>query len=192
MLYRPQAQTVRLMGVDPGNTTLGIAVASVELPSGEMRIDHLYTINSGVQIAPQDALIEQRSERHVKQRIMGDRLSRAVAFYRPQMIAIESPFMHRMPQAFAALTELMLRLEDGVAEVDIGIPIYKVPPVQAKKAIGVKDIKSKASVKEALEALEIGVSERLWSIADEHALDAIAVVVTLAQLLINEEYPYVV
>lgn len=192
MLYRPETQAVRILGIDPGNTTLGMAVLEVYLPEGRMRLGHAYTVDSTRQYDALHPLIEHRSERHVKQRIMSRAVARAVRFYGPHMIAVESPFMHRRPQAFAALTELMLRIEDGVEECDVTLPIIKIPPVKAKKAVGVKNIKSKASVKDALKKQKVEVTERQWLTMDEHSIDATVVAVTLAKQLIEGEYPYAV
>ena len=192
MLRRPECQVVRIMGVDPGNTTMGIALLDLTVPDLTLTLAHAYTVDSTKQYSDRHHLIEHRSERHLRQRIMGKAIARAVRFYEPALIAIESPFMHRLPQAFAALTELMVRLEDGVASFDVSIPITKIPPVKAKKAIGVKDIKSKASVKDALKKKNVAIQERQWCHMDEHSIDATVVAFTIAQQIIDGDYPYVV
>lgn len=190
MIRRPPCQVIRILGVDPGNTTMGVAILDLAIPDMTMTLAHAYTVDSVKQYTDRHYLIEHRSERHLRQKIMGQAMVRALRFYEPDLIAIESPFMHRLPQAFAALTELMLRLEDAVAECNISIPITKIAPVKAKKAIGVKDIKSKASVKEALKKKNVAIMERQWGVMDEHSIDATVVAFVIAQQIINGEYPY--
>lgn len=180
------------MGIDPGNATMGIALLDLSVPDMKMTLAHAYTVDSTRQYSDRHHLIEHRSERHLRQRVMGESIARAIRFYEPALIAIESPFMHRRPQAFEALTELMLRLEDGVASCDVSIPITKIAPVKAKKAIGVKDIKSKASVKDALKKKNVIILERQWQMMDEHSIDATVVAFVIAQQIIDGDYPYVV
>jgi len=190
MIRRPPCQVIRIMGVDPGNTTMGVALLDLSVPELTMTLAHAYTVDSVKQYTPRHYLIEHRSERHLRQKIMGRAMARALRFYEPDLVSIESPFMHRLPQAFAALTELMLRLEDAVETYNISTPVTKIAPVKAKKAIGVKDIKSKASVKDALQKKNVAILERQWQTMDEHSIDATVVAFTIAQQIIDGEYPY--
>lgn len=190
MLRRPTCETIRILGVDPGNTTMGIAVVDLTPADGALVLAHAYTVDSTRQYSALHHLIEHRSERHLRQHIMARAITRAVRFYEPALVAIESPFMSRLPQAFAALTELMLRLEDGVASYDVSLPITKIAPVKAKKAVGVKDIKSKDSVKQALKKQNVRIMESQWSQMDEHSIDATVVAFTVAKQVIEGVYPY--
>lgn len=190
MIRRPECQVIRILGIDPGNTTMGVALLDLSVPEMTLTLAHAYTVDSTKQYDNRHYLLEHRSERHLRQKIMSQSMTRALRFYEPDLVAIESPFMHRLPQAFAALTELMLRLEDAVEEHNVSFHITKIAPVKAKKAIGVKDIKSKSSVKDALKKKKVSISERQWESMDEHSIDATVVAFTVAQQIIEGEYPY--
>lgn len=189
-LTRTVQPAVRILGVDPGGATLGVAILDVYPTSGEIEVVTAYTVDSTKQVDETDHLYQRRGGRYARHRVQAKRFERVLRMYCPDVVAIESSFSFVRPEAFAALTELMLRLVDVVDDYDPGLPIERIAPMQAKKACGVTNYKSKPAVTEALKKLNLKTSRGFLESLDEHSTDAIAVGVTVAKTIISGEYAY--
>lgn len=169
---------LRVVGIDPGTETLGFCVLDLYLSTGLLQVVNAQTVEL------QRMLVDWREE----ERIHGSRTARLMALeerlfiyfehFQPHAICAESPFMHRFPMTFAALTECVSYVRRAVVRYDRYMPLELVDPPTAKKAVGAKVKKgmTKEAIREAIAVLGLtyakGVSLKSM---DEHSVDALAV-----------------
>lgn len=186
---RQEEIPLRVVGIDPGTDTLGFAVLDLYLSTGDLQVTHAETL------ILQKMLTDYRHE----EQIHGGRTARLVALeerlfiyfehYQPHAICAESPFLHRFPQAFAALTECVSFIRRAVMRYDRYKPLEMVDPPTAKKAVGaaVKRGMTKDDVKTAIAKLPLLYAEGVDLDAfDEHGVDALAVAYHQALIFKNQ------
>lgn len=111
--------------------------------------------------------------------------------YDPDIVTIETPFMHRMPHAYATLRESMMMIIDCVTDFDYRLEVFGVTPMEAKKAVNAARYdKGKEPVRQAVLALPDvryanGINPELL---DEHCIDSIAVAYFKAQQVLKSIY----
>lgn len=174
--YSPERY--RVVGIDPG-TALGVAYFEIDL---EMKRSALIEVNTlhGDRLSRQYPIIEE---------VYGGRTARNLAFeeslvqyfrvVRPHSVICESPFLKKLPQAFASLTETVASIRRAVMRYDYFRPLLMIDPPSAKRAVGMvlKKGQDKDDVKKAVLALNAWENPYGIDLAslDEHCIDAIAV-----------------
>lgn len=179
----------RVIGIDPGTENLGFSVLDLDLRNGQVSLSHSETIVS------QKLLADYRNE----ERIHGQRTARLMSLedrlfiifeqYQPQAVCCESPFMHRFPQAFAALTECVSYVKRALYRYDRFKPITMVDPPTAKMSVGVtvKRGVTKEDVAAAIPKLNLHLAnDILLENLDEHEIDSIAVAYYLLSIFRNQ------
>lgn len=167
-----------MVGIDPGTETLGFGVLDLNLSTGQLVVANAQTVDL------QRMLSQWRQE----ERVHGSRTARLMALeerlfvffehYQPHAICAESPFLHRFPMTFAALTECVSYVRRAVFRYDRYMPLEMVDPPTAKKAVGVKVKRgvTKEAVREAIEKLDLTYAPGVdLAQMDEHSVDALAV-----------------
>lgn len=190
--YPSDATPYRLVGVDPGSDTLGVAVLDLDLGTDQITLMEARTF-SGVQLS--------RAFRHV-QEVHGDRAARLMAheenlyqyfcYTQPHNVASEGPFMSRFPQAFATLTLCVENVRRALYRYYPFLPLVIIDPPTVKLSVGVRgkgttkdDVKVglKRIIKEGriLNTHDIDID-----VLDEHSIDAIVVAYTQAKYIIDQ------
>ena len=174
-----------LLGIDPGSSTLGVAILEINSITFSIVATTAYTIEA-TKLELFNTLDLRLPERERRLRAISKAISLYLEDYKPLTLAIESPFFNsRKPSAYAVLIETMYVLKQTARAYDLNLPIIEVDPPTAKKAIGVRRLKAKERrrlklttkdlVREALLPLTaLKLTSDIDSL-DEHSLDAIAV-----------------
>ena len=174
-----------LLGIDPGSSTLGVAILELDSITFSIVATTAYTIEA-TKLELFNTLDLRLPERERRLRAISKAISLCLEDYKPLTLAIESPFFNsRKPSAYAVLIETMYVLKQTARAYDLNLPIIEVDPPTAKKAIGVRRLKAKERrrlklttkdlVREALLPLTaLKLTSDIDSL-DEHSLDAIAV-----------------
>ena len=175
-----------LLGIDPGSSSLGLAILELDSTTFSIVTTTAYTIEA-TKLELFNTLDLRLPERERRLRAISKAVSLCLEDYKPLTLAIESPFFNsRKPSAYAVLIETMYVLKQTARAYDLNLPIIEVDPPTAKKAIGVRRLKAKERrrlklttkdlVREALLPLTaLKLASDIDSL-DEHSLDAIAVV----------------
>lgn len=186
MLVMPHGgnSSVIMLGIDPGSTTLGVGMLTVDLSSWAIQASQAWTLN-GDKLAGRNSWMES---------VHGGRISRIDALeaellntfrtFRPFDISSESPFINnKFPQAGIALTEVLTGIRRAVTRYDMWKTLHLVDPPTVKNAVGVKGNKGGPDGKLLMQQAVLRLSQVLnynGSISmdqlDEHSIDALAVV----------------
>jgi Holliday junction resolvasome RuvABC endonuclease subunit len=181
---------ISVVGIDPGTTTLGVAVVWIDLNTMQIVSSEAMTFRG-------DRLRDEESS--WLGNLHNDRLARICALesallhflqqVRPFLIASEAPFISmRQPQAYGALTEVMCGILNAVMFYDAWKPLYRIDPPSVKKRVGVAGNADKHAVKHAvmqLPDLHYAGDVPLAQL-DEHSIDALAVAYGRWQLYLEE------
>lgn len=174
-----------LLGIDPGSSTLGVAILEINSITFSIVATTAYTIEA-TKLELFNTLDLRLPERERRLRAISKAISLCLEDYKPLTLAIESPFFNsRKPSAYDVLIETIYVLKQTARAYDLNLPIIEVDPPTAKKAIGVRRLKAKERrrlklttkdlVREALLPLTaLKLTSDIDSL-DEHSLDAIAV-----------------
>lgn len=177
--------TLTIMGIDPGIDDLGLSILTVDLKTGEITVGPTYHVVPKRWIRPHRRN-QYHDERMLKEVAIRDFYRWALHQFQPHVIAIESPFLHRVITAFESLTIIMTLLRHDALEYDPDLPVIKVPPTAAKSAIGVKDFSDKEAVRKALmDRTDIIIDRMALKTYAEHSVDAIAIGLTYALRLVE-------
>ena len=174
-----------ILGIDPGSTTLGIAILYLAKDTLVITRTEAFTLDA-TRLSDFKLLDDRYPDRERRLIALGKSINKVLDSYQPCLVGIEAPFFNRRkPSAYAVLVETLYRLRLSLYQYDLNLPILEIDPPTAKRAIGVRRLKAKERrrlklttkdlVREALEPIKaLNVSTEL-DLLDEHSLDAIAV-----------------
>lgn len=168
----------RVIGIDPGTATLGVAVLVYDLKTQTRRIEKLMTLNGSHQLRHYEQLTDLHGERFARLNALETSLSSVFEHYRPHAIASEGPYMGRFPQAFAALVECLHVVRRAVWVYSHEHPLTVYDPATIKKSVGVSGKSGdKDRMRQAVNTLDwvSDIDQSQIRDADEHAIDALAV-----------------
>jgi Holliday junction resolvasome RuvABC endonuclease subunit len=180
MLPPDNDSSFRVVGLDPGTETFGVAVLDLSLQTGEIVVVYSETLALQKLLRHHNYRSEEETYGGRTARLMAleDSLFNLFEQLQPHAICSESPFLSRFPEAFAALTECVSYARRAVCRYDRYLPLEVVDPPTAKKAVGMKVKRgmTKDDVKIAVAKLPIRYAEGIvLEDLDEHQVDAIAV-----------------
>lgn len=174
----------RIVSIDPGSTTLGVAVIDYDPMTMKIVKTFSFTLNVGRMPLNTDT-IEKHSDRYARIFMLMDLLVEIFIRYSPNHIVSEAPFLKkRFPLAFAVLTEVVLCIRMAVKRYDSAIRLDMVEPSKAKAAVGAIVTKGKEQKEPVRAALMLmlddlcfdpELSDTVFELLDEHSIDAIAV-----------------
>lgn len=178
-----------LVGLDPGSTTFGIAVLTIDIDTMSIASSIAWTIN-GEKLAGKENWVEEiHGQRTSKIKAIEDNLYETFRCFNPIVVASESPFINsRFPAAGVALTEVLSCIRNAVMRYDSCKRLYLIPPSSVKNGIGSGGAAGKLNVRDSVLALPDLNYNGLVPIEqlDEHSLDALAVAYTkFKQMLEN-------
>lgn len=174
----PEDQLYRVMGIDPGSDTLGIAVLELDVLNFTTKVVHATTLKASRELKHVSSWTEQYGNLEAKMLCHRHHLMRYFQEFAPNSIMSESPFLGRFPRAFEALVLCLSMIRQTVRDYDPFIELEVVDPPTAKKAVGSS---GRGGDKDAVR-LAIMQHPRIinatgygYEMFDEHAIDAIAV-----------------
>lgn len=178
-LAAPAPNAIRIMGIDPGTDTLGIAVVDVDIDTKEYKLMYGHTFHASKYVSLYPEMAQARGSRDVRLMVLRQKLIEAFVLAEPEHIAAESPFLQRgKVSAFEALVECYAMMRDAVWAYSSQITLQRIDPVTVKNYVGVSHKGTdKNDVRRAINAIyENRCSEHVdLSSFDEHANDAVAV-----------------
>lgn len=178
-LAAPAPNAIRILGIDPGTDTLGIAVVDVDLDTKEYKLMYGHTFHAAKYISLYPEMVQARGSRDVRLMVLRQKLIEAFVLAEPELIAAESPFLQRgKVSAFEALVECYAMMRDAVWAYSSQITLQRIDPVTVKNYVGVSHKGTdKSDVHRAVNAIyKDRCSEHVdLSSFDEHANDAVAV-----------------
>lgn len=181
----------RILAIDNGSRTLGAAIVDIDPNDLHLDVRYHHTVNADRIVKPYMGLMDTDGDRYARFAVMDDYITSLLDIYHPHIVAVESPFLFKQPQAFAVLKEMMLTIRLAVRKYDPILSFYEVPPDVAKKALGVRRkakgerIDNKILVTEALES-RTDVRYHYPQPLDEHTRDAIAVAYHIRDIIYGD------
>lgn len=175
----------RILAIDPGTTTLGIAIVDYNHVDDTYLVEHATTIPIGKLFAECVSLIETQSEKAAKLRTVQTSVLNMLMAWNPSAVVSEGPYMGSFPSAYAALVECVSNIRFAVEQFN---PFYKLAvfdPASVKKSVGVSGKSGdKELVRKALARMPnlLWVSDLTLNSLDEHSVDAIAVAIAYTRI----------
>lgn len=174
-------QVGRIVGIDPGSTTLGFSILEYDLHSFEIVRTYARTFNAGkMKLSELD--IANHSERYARIYELMDTLYDAFVEMEPTFVISESPFMAmRRPQAYGALVEVVFAIRSALRKYDPTMNLDLIDPPRAKNAVGAGGNAKKEQVHAALKKLLPNLhfdetrSSESFDKLDEHSVDGLAI-----------------
>lgn len=171
----------RIIGIDPGSTTLGFSVLEYDARTLKIIRTYAYTFNAGkMKLNLLD--IESHSERYARIYELMEAIYGGFVDLQPNFVICESPFMAmRRPQAYGALVEVVFAIRSALRKYDPIMSLDLIDPPSAKNAVGAAGNAKKEQVFAALKKIlgEIHFDEELSGCSfddlDEHSIDGIAI-----------------
>ncbi len=183
LTYPSHPVPYRVLGIDPGSVTLGVAVLDFDLDTRVVELIDAQTFDASKSLGQYRNVVEVHGERVARLLAHENGLSTYFGIMRPQTIVSESPYLGRFPLPFAALTECITAIRRAVLRYDPFMPLHMADPMTVKAAVGVhakgrrdKDALKKEKVQAAVAALPLSNRSGIDLMQlDEHSIDAIAV-----------------
>jgi len=133
---------MRILGVDPGTINLGYGVVDAE--------EEMHMVDCGVIHLPSRLPMEERLHS------LYDELSKVIAIYKPNGVAIEEPFIgHNVKSAFAIGRAQAIAI---LAAVNQGLPVFYYSPTRVKQQITSYGQSDKKQVQEMVR-VQLGLAE---------------------------------
>ena len=179
MLVLPElVEYYRVVAIDPGTDTLGVAILDVDLHHGVVNLVDAFTLRGNTNSKKYPMIIESHGLRYAKIHSHAENLLAIFSMARPHAIICESPFLGRFAQAFEALVECKMMIRHAVQQYDPTMTLETIDPPSAKIAVGASGgCKDKTVIRDNVAKLGFLKNPNNISILDldEHSTDAIAV-----------------
>lgn len=171
-----EAPIERILSIDPGTNTLGIAILRIQGPN--TALEYAFTLQVGKLFTRYPLIIENHGDKVAKLYTVQQDLLKVMEAWKPTYLVSEGPYMGSFPAAYAALVECLDAVRRAVIAYDETLPLNVIDPARVKKAIGVSGksgdktlVRAALATKEAFTLMADITLDKL----DEHAIDAVAV-----------------
>jgi len=170
----------RVLGVDNGTDTVGIAVVDHHLITGLSTVVHAETLTASRTAYTRHAgRHDARGKMHARLAVIATWFWEVLDEFDPDVIGCESPFQHLHAHSFAALTTAIDNLSSVAFDYCTTLEFSKISPGSAKKAVCLPGQygNDKEHIREQIAINKDIVFSNGLVLAnlDEHAVDAIAV-----------------
>lgn len=190
----PKPNHYRIVAIDPGTDTLGVACLDVDIDTLKPTVVWGHTLKASKDADKNNAYTEVLGYRAERLRWHSINLLKILNVLQPDRIAAESPFFRRgRASAYEALVECFMMLKTTVYKYSRSLYLHRVDPVTGKGYVGVSH---KGTDKEDVRG---GVKKYLGDnladnitldMFDEHTIDAIAISnVIYRRDILNEDMP---
>jgi Holliday junction resolvasome RuvABC endonuclease subunit len=189
MLMMPSgaSRIARIIGIDPGTNTFGVAELSFDVVSLEV-----VNVTAATLVAAKHTKDfwsnEIHGDRFSRLSWLGEQLLEIFHVSDPFRVAIESPFFSRLhPNAFEPLVETKCLARRTLARFTAWKSLHEYDPPSVKNAVGGKGNADKNKMKELVCGLNLPYSGNCSiNELDEHSIDAIAVAICAFQDMLEE------
>lgn len=180
-----KAQTVNILGIDPGTSILGMAIINIDAVTFEiLKIEPIsINVSNGVNldIFQDDVISRLMRLKNVIEMVLRD--------YAPIAVSIEAGFINlARPGAFGPLSKALMVIENAVIEYNRFVKVFKFPPSVIKNAVGAKLRVKKTDPLSIKDEMSLAIT-RIPELAckfnpfkrTEHEVDGVAISYTLVQ-----------
>lgn len=183
MLTLPDRPTpLRVLGIDPGTTTLGVSRLDYDFEGPEVDIVDAFTFTARESHPGYQNTLETYGNKYARLQNLQECLVQLFQEHRPHAVICEQPYLGRFATAYAALTECAFIIHQALFAYDPYLPLWRVEPRPAKLAAGVVMPKPGSKEKLTKDHVRIALAQQphlRWHVdmteLDEHAVDATAV-----------------
>lgn len=181
-MINPPEQFIRLCGIDPGISNLGISI--IDLYSDDrLIVNYSETLVGDNLINPKQFICEVFGKRYAKIVAITNGISDILQIYYPNIVISEAPFYNpHCPEAYAALVEVINMTKHTVFNFNPSVYFETIDPSTIKKSMGVsgrsgdKDLMRMALLNKNI-IYNNGINPAILS---EHAIDSICVCIAKA------------
>lgn len=169
---------IRVMAIDPGSKTLGIAILDYNPETGHLILVEAWTLTTNRAVLCDPARAERFGALFVRIEAIVDHLIHAMRLYRPDEFIAETSYLGRLPQAFSVLTQVMSAIRRALRFFRPSAVLTGIDPASAKVELGVPgNSPDKELVRRAVMRLTNldNQSGKPLSLLTEHSIDAVAV-----------------
>lgn len=172
---------VRVLGIDPGTSTTGLALLEVDLENRTERVVRAFTCKVSETAPGYHFKFEHYGSRMAKIMVQSENLENLLKEEEPDYIIAEAPYFRRFPQPYQALSECVLSFKLTAWRHRMLLPFSLIDPTSAKENIGVELGKGKSKNRSDKTLVEKCVRERkslsfdIEPDFDEHTFDAISI-----------------
>jgi len=189
MLRMPHSApvTTTLIGIDPGSSTMGVCIMTVDALTLEIVSTDAFTIVGEKLMKKNSFLGYIHGERFARIDAIEERLLAIFDRHNPFDVASESPFFNPgRPNAFEVLVEVVYMIRKALWRHNPWLRLYRIDPPTVKKGVKAEKLTGKEAVQTAVLAMEpllhyIGKTPMRQ--LDNNAIDAIAVAKTRLEIL---------
>lgn len=188
MLEIDNENHLRLLSIDPGTDTVGVAINSVDLEQGQLHVLETVLLNGGKRLrfdSYYQYLEEIHGARHARISVLGECLYKELQAFQPHDVVCESPFVgKRMTSAFEALVQVIHAFRSVLYRYDPFLSLELIAPMKAKEAVNQarSDVK-KEDIRTAVEKISKSPQKSKIYFSDEvdihqiseHEIDAIVI-----------------
>lgn len=170
----------RVLGIDNGTDTVGIAVVDHHLVTGLSTVVHAETLTaSRTAYTRHEGKLDARGKLYARLDVIATWFWEVLNEFDPDVIGCESPFQHLHAHSFAVLTTAIDNLSSVAFQYCTTLEFSKISPGAAKKAVCPVGQygNSKEHIREMIgknKDIVFGEGVKLDDL-DEHSVDAIAV-----------------
>lgn len=172
------SRKIRMISLDPGSRTLGLAVFEYDLSSGNRNVLFTQTLDTDEGLKNLRYMEDIYGTKYVRLKVIGNFLKGHLEDWQPDVVIMESPFAGQMIQAFKVLVEVMMIIEESVSNYGSAIALLKIDPPTVKKVHKVPgNSGDKTLMRAAVMAIgQLTLAEGMsFDNMSEHEIDAIAV-----------------
>jgi len=177
LVLPPNSRPLTILAIDPGTTTMGVAVMTWDTISPFFVVDYAFTITCSDRHPAYRAITDTHGSRTARFQQQTDVLSGMLFDLNPNVVIAESPYMGRFASAFGALTECMMNIRTTLMDYDPTMLLDQIDPTSIKAMLGVprKKMKDKEEVRKRLRQRQDLYWKTDIDTLDEHAVDAVGV-----------------
>lgn len=168
----------RVVGMDPGSRSLGIAVLDYYPSDGMLCLEKAWTFKTNPVVANNKDRVETYGEMFVRLEAIYDHVLETLSLYRPDHVISESPYMQKHAQAYSVLVQVLAAIASGVHEYSASLVLDKIDPSTVKASLGVPgNSPDKSLMQKAIMSLRYFENRSSINLSelDEHSIDGIGV-----------------
>jgi Holliday junction resolvasome RuvABC endonuclease subunit len=170
----------RIIGIDPGTNTLGLAEIDVDLLTGHLSVGEVKTLVGAEDLKYFGRKRQIHGDRFVRLGLLEEAIVEHLKAKEPTVVICESPFFNpRRPGAYYALVEAMSMVQRAVYRYNDNMSLMTIDPASAKANLGVS---GKSGDKDAItpalaKAVWLQDSPAMAQLPtwDEHSRDALVI-----------------
>jgi Holliday junction resolvasome RuvABC endonuclease subunit len=183
-------ESFRILAIDPGSSTMGVAILDISPSDFKPTVMHVTTVNVQALLTHYETTALMHGERIARLIAVEKTMYKLLSVWEPELVVSESPYMGRFPQAYAVLVDCLSAIRRALNSYDPTQMLHTIDPASIKKAVGVS---GKSGDKEAMKRAVCALSDLnvdpdvdLTAI-DEHSNDAIAAGYAQYKLLFTKQ-----